>query len=364
MTLNTISTAITFLLLIVFSNACRQKAESLLSKTSFALETKGDTVRPLIITEPAAHDTDDAAIWVNIEDLSKSLIIGTDKDSLGALYVYDLGGKIILERTVKGLTRPNNVDVEYGFDLNGKATDIVVVTERFTNMIRVFRMPDMKPLDDGGIQVFENERYRSPMGVAIYKRASDRAFFVIVGRKEGPAEGYLWQYQLNATKSGNIAAHLVRKFGAWSGKEEIESIAVDDKLGFVYYSDETHGIRKYFADSQMGDEELALFGTTGFAEDQEGISVYEQTDSTGYILVSDQQASRFHIFSREGTNGLPHDYTLIKTVQVAAKESDGSDVTNQSFNNEFPGGLFVVMSDDRTFHYYSWQSLMGDRNVE
>ncbi len=45
-----------------------------------------------------------------------------------------------------------------------------------------------------------------------------------------------------------VKGTLVRKFGLFSGKKEIESIAVDDALGYVYYSDEGYGVRKYYAD--------------------------------------------------------------------------------------------------------------------
>jgi len=361
MTINKLSLII-FLVFISFLIACQQKEKSVGSEILTSVKSTNDTIQPLLVTEPVEHDTDDPALWINKNNLSKSLVIGTDKDSLGALYVYDLDGKIIKDKVVRGLSRPNNVDVEYGFNLNGQQIDLAIVTERFTNKIRIFSLPDMKPIDGGGIPVFENETFRDPMGVAIYKRPSDNAFFAIVGRKEGPtADGYLWQYQLKATLKGNVIAELVRKFGAWSGKEEIESIAVDDKLGYVYYSDETFGIRKYFADPEKGNKELALFGTTGFKEDHEGISIYEETDSTGYILVSDQQASKFHIFAREGDKRNPHHHQLIKTVQLAVKESDGSEITSQTFHNKYPGGLFVAMSDDKTFHFYSWKDVFGDK---
>ena len=79
-------------------------------------------IDPVVVTDTTAVDTDDPAIWLNSEDLSKSLILGTDKG--GAIYVFDLQGRIIPEKTVTGLGRMNNVDIEYGFMLGGVATDI------------------------------------------------------------------------------------------------------------------------------------------------------------------------------------------------------------------------------------------------
>ncbi|MCD8538839.1 MAG: phytase [Leadbetterella sp.] len=318
-------------------------------------------VKPLYVTEPARHDTDDPAIWVNPEDPSKSLIIGTDKNEDGALYVYDLEGKII--KVVDGLKRPNNVDVEYGLMLNGRPVDIAVTTERLTHKLRIYRLPDMEPIDNGGLEVYQGEtgeEFRDLMGVALYKRPSDQAIFVIAGRKSGPAEDYLWQYRLEDDGTGNVKASLARKFGKYSLTKEIEAIAVDDALGYVYYSDEGVGVRKYYADPEKGNEELALFATTGIKEDHEGISIYHLSDSTGYILLSDQQADQFHVFPREGMKGAPHQHDLITIIKTSTHESDGSEICSVPLNSNFQKGLFVAMSDNKTFQLYRWEDLAGE----
>jgi 3-phytase len=200
------------------------------------------------------------------------------------------------------------------------------------------------------------------MGISLYRRPADGTIFAIVGRKDGPTNGtYLWQYRLEDDGSGHVRAIKVREFGLYSGKKEIESIAVDDKLGYIYYSDEQVGVRKYLADPDApeANKELALFATTGFAGDNEGISIYEVDDQTGYILVSDQQANEFHIFTREGEAGNPHQHNLLKIISVSTNESDGSEVTNLPLNDKFPQGLFVAMSDNKTFQYYSWVDIAG-----
>lgn len=309
-----------------------------------------NAVRPRVVTEQTNHDTDDPAIWINRADTMQSLIIGTDKDADGALYAFDLQGKIVGK--TDRLHRPNNVDIAYGLLLNGERVDIAVATERETRKIRIFRLPGLQPIDGGGIPVFAGEQQGDPMGVALYTRPSDSAIFAIVGRKEGPLEGYLWQYRLQDDGQGRVKAELVRKFGKYSGKKEIEAIAVDNKPGYVYCSDETVGIRKYFADpDRKDDRELGLFGQSGFASDHEGISVYPVSDSTGYLLVSNQQVNSFMIFRREGKND------FVGEVPVSTIESDGSEITPVTFGGKFPGGLFVAMSNGRVFHYYAWDDL-------
>lgn len=320
-----------------------------------------DVLKPLVVTEPVRYDTDDPAIWVNAQDPAQSLIVGTDKDADGALYVFDLQGRVQPDKVVRGLLRPNNVDIAYGVSIGGERVDVAVVTERYAHRLRIYRLPDMAPVDGGGIEVFAGERARDVMGIALYTRPTDGALFAIVSRSDAyaPTQGYLHQYRLADDGTGQLRGVFTRAFGEWSGTKEIEAIAVDDALGYVYYSDENYGLRKYHADPMAddADEQLAEFGMNDFAEDREGISLYTREDGTGYILVSDQQVNRFNIYAREGAAGDPHRHELLASVALATDESDGSDLVSRSLPG-FEGGLFVAMSTDKTFQYYSVRDIL------
>lgn len=343
-----------FTTLAIFSTACSGSKGSSIPAA--------DALKPVLVTQPTKHDTDDPAIWIHPEDPAKSLVVGTDKNTDGALFVFDLKGRIVPEKTVANLERPNNVDIEYGLQVGDQEIDIVVTGERYKHLMRVFSMPDMTPIDGGGIPVFEGEtgeEFRHMMGVSLYKKPETGEIYAIVGRKNGPTDGsYLWQYKLTGQADGKVSATLVRKFGKYSGNKEIEAIAVDDEAGYIYYSDEGVGVRKYYADPARGNDELALFASEGFAHDHEGISIYEHKDGTGFILVSDQQADEFHIYPREGTSNGPHEHPLLKVVKVSTNESDGSEITSLPLGPGFPDGLFVAMSDNRTFHYYSPKAIL------
>lgn len=315
-------------------------------------------IKPYRVTDTVSYDSDDPAIWINPTDPSQSLLVGTDKGGDtgdGGLYVFSLEGKLLADKTVRGIKRPNNVDIAYGILIGGVKTDIAVCTERNTNSIRIFSLPDMKPVDGGGIPVFEGVAERAPMGIALYT-SPDNSIYAIVGRKTGPSGSYLWQYRLEDNGKGQLRATVVRKFGSYSGKNEIEAIAVDNELGYVYCSDESVGVRKYYVHPDSTTQELTLFGTSGFADNHEGISIYKTDSTTGYILVSDQQANQFQVFPREGTAGKAHDHTLIKTLKLSTVESDGNDVTSYPLPG-FPKGLFIAMSDDKTFQIYQWEDL-------
>jgi 3-phytase len=366
------------LMIVLFTLTACSGSEAPPASPAGSSEPAGSTaaeraLSPIVITEQSAVDTDDPAIWINPENPAKSLILGTDKG--GEIYVYDLDGGIIREKTVTGMGRTNNIDVAYGFQLGDETFDIAMSTDRGNNKLRTFRLPEMTPIDNGGIDAFEGEvpEKRLPMGLALYTRSSDGALFAIVSRKEGPSGAYLWQYRIEDDGSGSVKGTKVREFGSFADHitmvdegetkiAEIEAIAVDNELGYVYYSDEWGGIKKYHADPDHpdADVELAVFGTDGFTQDREGISIYKINDGTGYILVSDQQANAFRIFKREGEPDDPHNHQLIKVVNASTNESDGSDVTSMVLDERFPSGFFVAMSDNRTFHYYSWDDIAGE----
>ena len=310
-------------------------------------------VEPDVITEQTLHDTDDPAIWINHENPDQSIVFGTDKDTDGAIYAFDLEGKIIESKTIRGLKRPNNVDIRQGIQMNDSTSiDIMAFTERENEQIRLFSIPDMRPLDNGGFPVFQDEteeEFRLPMGISLFKSPKDGSLYAIVGRKNGPEQGYLHQFKVEFTND-KVSLTLVRKFGKYSGKKEIEAIAVDDALGHIYYSDEIFGIRKYHAEPSMGNEEIKLFGGETFQRDNEGIAIVAKEGKEGFIVVSNQQAETFNVFSRS-TN------QFLKEINLSTKQTDGCDVVAVPLNSTFKSGLFVAMNDEKNFYFYDLDKL-------
>ncbi|MCC7173671.1 MAG: phytase [Bryobacterales bacterium] len=327
-------------------------------------------IRAVLATAAVADDADDPAIWIHPSDPARSLILGTNKvkSPRGALVVFGLDGAI---RQVAGeLDRPNNVDVEYGLRLGGGTVDIAVVTERLQRRLRVFRIAadgsgitDITAFGQTGVLAGRTGAGAEPMGIALYRRPRDGVVFAIVAPKTGPREGYLEQYRLEDNGEGRVRAAWVRSFGNFSGAGEIEAVAVDDTLGYVYYADERCGIHKYHADpSHSGAPlELALFGQTGFSGDREGIAIYERDARTGYIVCTDQikGSSQYRIYRREGAPGKPHDHSeLLKIAAGGAHSTDGIEVTSAALGPRFPHGLLVAMnSKDRNFLLYRWEDV-------
>jgi len=331
---------------------------------------------PAAATAAVAHDPDDPAIWLHPTDPSRSLILGTDKiEEKGGLYVFALDGA--LRQRIGPLDRPNNVDVEYNVQLGERRADIAVLTERNQQRLRVFEIPPEGPplrdLAPAGLPVLEGQvgGASEPMGIALYKRPSDESVFAIVSPKTGAASDYLWQYRLALDGQGRIAARFVRRFGAFAHAAaqreetgEIEAVAVDDDLGYVYYSDERYGIRKYHADpdAPQAERELAAFGLQGYEGDREGLAIYATGPRTGYIVVSDQisRRSRLRIYRREGSPANPHEHIEVSSVLTASDATDGIEATSRPLPG-FPRGLLVMMnSRGKNFLLYSLAGVVGE----
>jgi 3-phytase len=331
-------------------------------------------LRPILHSEAVPRDADDPAIWVAPgADVGRSLILATDKaERRGGLHVFGLNGR--LRQVITPLDRPNNVDVEYGLTVGGRHVDIAVLTERKQHRLRVFAIPAdggaLRDIAPGGIPVFQDQAgdASEPMGIALYKRPKDGAIFAIVSRKSGGATEYLWQYRLEPAANGSVQGTLVRRFGNFSRSGEIEAVAVDDALGFVYYSDERFAIRKWHADPDhpKADQELAVFAKEGYQGDREGLAVYANPDGTGYLVSSDQVdgGSRLLLYRREGAPGDPHNHReTVASIPTTADATDGLEVVTQPLPG-FPRGLLVMMnSGPRNFLFYSWQDVEATRRA-
>ena len=322
-------------------------------------------------TAALPDDPDDPAVWRHPSDPSRSLIIGTIKVAAptGGIAVFGLDGQI--RQIISGIDRPNNVDVEYGVQLGGKTVDIAVATERLKRQLRLFRIdPDAGRLDDlGGLPILSGQEGESgaPMGIALYRRGSDRAIFAVIAPKEGPESGYLWQYRL-IERDGRPAAEFVRRFGVFSAtkvrsENEIEAVAVDDPLGYVYYSDEADGVHKWHADPDHpgAGAELAHFARAGFRGDREGIAIYARPDGTGYIVVTDQLPanSEYHVYAREGASGNPHDHSReLAVLRGGADSTDGLEIFSGGLGAQLPQGAMVAMnSSARNFLVFRWEDV-------
>jgi len=318
------------------------------------------SVNSKVSTGAVKGDADDPAIWIHPATPAKSVIIGTDKDASGGLYVWDMTGKQI---QYVALGRPNNVDVRYGMKVGGQPIDIAVTNSRSNpKQIKVYKInPNDGTLTDlttgSGILTPELD---DPYGVCLYQRPSDGAMFVIESTQSG-AKSNLHQYRLEDDGNGKVKGAYVRTFGNNTIKKFVEGLVADDELGYVYASDETNAIRKYYADPGRGDDnQIVAFALgDGISGDREGLAIYKCPNGAGYLLASNQSGTNVKVYRREGEDGDPHKHTLLTTIKTnGSSATDGLDVTNRPTSAQFPKGFVITHNaPGKQFKLYAWEEI-------
>ncbi len=314
-------------------------------------------IKPYVVTTPLPNDPDDAAVWIDSKSPHKSRIYINDKHKNGGIYVFELDGKPAADISAQSLQRPNNIDAIQGLNwvLNKDSVQgLLFATERLTQKVKVYALPDLKLVNLEGFDVFvedtsKNVDRHSPMGIAVGSNKAKDTLHIYVSRKNGPSVGYLAEYQLTHSQKHGLKWEFVRNLGLFSGLKEIESVAVNHALNELIYSDEGFGIRTFSLTKQTNDS----FGMKQFKADVEGICVVNGlTDfPDGLICVSDQQRNSINFFNAKTKQ-------FFGKVRIAATETDGIDYL-PLLSAELPYGTLLVMNNkNHNFHYYSLKQLI------
>jgi len=323
-----------------------------------------ETRPPLLDDEVEDADADDPAIYVHPTDAASSLVITAVKN--GGLRVYDLAGELV--QTVNpGEIRYNNVDLIYGFELDGETVDLAIASDRNNDKLAIFAInPDasgdyLNEVTDSSIgTIFQAAPFappysvseRSAYGLAAYTSPFTGEDYVFVTRRE---TGDVAQYKLVDSGSGTISAERVRTFtvpipeGAPADTDpQLEGTVVDRERGIVYIGQENVGIWKYDAEpngSNTGTlvDTVKELGGENLTNDVEGLTIYYGADGTGYLLASSQGDNTFAAYSREGNNEFLGRFGIGANGSIdGVQESDGADVINVPLGPNYPFGLFVT----------------------
>lgn len=294
-------------------------------------------VVPVVETTPpvgAMDIADDPAIWVHPTDPGLSLVIGTSKSPTdGGLYVYDLDGSQ-LQRIASGAN--NNVDLRYGFSLDGETVDIVAVANKASNAIDFYAIdPVARRLTAVGSKATTS---LAEVGLCMYRSSFSGNYYVFTVRSSGVVR----QYEIG-DQAGSIVATSVRSFDAGGLSE---GCAVDDELGNLFISEEQRALWKYGAEPGDGGTraEVDSVGASGhLVGDVEGVGIYLASGGTGYVIVSNQGESTYTVYRREGANDFLGTFRIVDGNGVdGAQETDGLDVVNAALGAAFPSGLLVA----------------------
>jgi myo-inositol-hexaphosphate 3-phosphohydrolase len=115
--------------------------------TALLLAAGAFDIPSVVRTEQISHDLGDPSIWVHPYNPARSLIIATNRmpGPNGSHVAFGIDGRI--RRRVRGVDRPDSIDMEYGLSLGGHSVDIAVSTEEIKQHLRVFRVSDDDVVD-------------------------------------------------------------------------------------------------------------------------------------------------------------------------------------------------------------------------
>ncbi|MFE4534795.1 phytase [Streptomyces scopuliridis] len=340
---------------------------------------------------------DDPAIWVNPEDAQRSLVLATAK--VGGLYVYDLAA-----RQVQALAapKPPSADDEPGRINNVDAiegTDLAIATDRGRDKLVIYRVDanrrqnpvsdvtaeDTSPYIFSADQAEVNEQ-ATAYGLASWKDRKTGRIYAVVSQE---IENRVALLELTNAAGGTIGYRKIRTIqfpstfklpngDSWTPCEApgeqpyLEGMRVDPANGTLYAGQENVGLWRLNADltgeptlidkvkdfgvpyeQDPATEECTPgedpgFGGEHLVADVEGITLIDQPNGGGYVVVSSQGDSTFALYDRDPAKG----NKFRTSFRVAAGKGDNAidgadgtdslDIVNKPLGGRYPHGLAVI----------------------
>ncbi|MEO7294807.1 MAG: phytase [Candidatus Limnocylindria bacterium] len=301
------------------------------------------TVQWIVETEPVPDGrdaADDPAIWVDSEDPTRSVIIGTNKKGTDGLLVYDLSGA---QLQATGGAAMNNVDLRSDVSIGGRDRILVVASTVDERTLEVFeldpRTRTLAPLPGGSIET----RIRGG-GVCLHRAAHD-AIHAFVTR----GNGLVQQWRLVGSDDERVEWELVREM---TFESRIEGCVADDAAGHVFFSEEAVGIWRIAADTEAHeDRELIDVADNGgrLTPDVEGLAIAAYPDGRRFLIASSQGDDRFVVYRLDGSSVVVHlgEFQVLGLNGDDVTHTDGVEVTTQPLAPApFRGGMLVVQDDE------------------
>ncbi|MGB8380482.1 MAG: phytase [Dermatophilaceae bacterium] len=363
------------------------------------------------------NDADDPSFWVHPTDPSKSLVITAVKEA--GIDVFRPDGSLVQTVSIPSNSRYNNIDVIYGVSLGGSSRDLAVVSDRDTDKLHIFAIdgnaadPLTEVTSSSAPLVFGTTKKinsKTTYGLATWRNPDNGNGEVFVTQenttnlaklKLTDAGGGKVSYQKVATASlpaqFSGADYGLPNNTTWKPcfnakhpdwEAHAEGMVVDPATGTLWLDQEVVGLWKMTTDltspqlvhklTRFGqkyststgkcviDKSSTSYGESHLPGDLEGISLYRAgTGSDGYLIISNQNASLYTVFSRDGQSYLGS-FTIGAGSGIdAVQATDGLDVINVPMGSQYPQGLLVTQDGKDTpeagtnFKFTPWQNVAG-----
>ncbi|WP_390548682.1 phytase [Qipengyuania sp. MTN3-11] len=300
-------------------------------------------------TEPVGTSNEDAAddpaIWRNMADPSKSLIVGTDKKA--GLHVYDLEGRDLgflgggLFNNVDLAEMPDGRVLVVASDRTDVATAHLLVATLDTNTAQLTRV--------ARIEVGAGEGY----GVCMGEPAANGTIDVF----SAPKNGAIYRTRLTSTRNGMSGVTTTIA----TVPSQPEGCVVDPRTGTLYIGEEAAGI--WAIDMESGAKRLvARMDNKQLVADVEGLALAAEGVDGGYLVASSQGDNAYAVFALPNMRPLGR-FRIVQGTIGSAEETDGIALDPRSFGPDYPDGLFIAQDginppSAQNFKLVSWGKIL------
>ena len=299
-------------------------------------------------TEPvfAGDDAaDDMCVLENFNNPESSLIISSDKKY--GIIVYDLEGFKLYDYEVG---RINNVDILPSRSFQNKY--IVAGTNRTYNSIDIYLFNSKGELENLILRK-EIPSLKDVYGVTFYR--DDFNTYLFISDKKGNVEQ--WSYN---NDEANSEIKFVRKLKFSS---LVEGLVADESKGKIYIGQERKGIWELNAFPSFDSQKKLIFKKSkNFKPDFEGLTLRDDGNGEGYLIVSVQGSNGYLIIDRKSLDAKIF-FRIIDGDKIdGTTETDGIDVTSIK-TSKFPNGFFIAQDDDndglnQNFKLVDWNKIL------
>ncbi len=285
---------------------------------------------------PSADDAaDDAAIWINPADSSKSLILATDKQA--GLLVFNMEGKT---QQFLPLGRLNNVDLRQGLTLGAWQGDLAAASNIGAHSIDLFSV------NASGVKSLASfpSQFPSPYGICTGEVEDGLLVFVTY------KSGVLQIHKISGINNDQVEQQLLSSHHFSSA---LEGCDYNDATRQLFVGEEDVGVWRISIHQsldtlvRLNPELIARVGENGIEDDVEGITLYNHSQQQ-WVVASSQGNSSYAIFSQTSGEFVGRFRVGRGEYSDGTQGTDGIAAVSHYINDHFPQGVLVVQDDNNT----------------
>jgi len=278
------------------------------------------------------HAALDAAIWLDTQEPSKSLLLVSGGE--GGLEIDELsGGRAARFETVEA----GFIDIRQNFPSGAAAVDLVIASDQRLGAVRVYAL-DAPARRIAELTVAPIEIDDAITGLCTFRSALTHKLYAFVATDQGQLEQ--WELFL---QDGKARGQLVRRIAAGKG---VSHCVADDESAAVYFSEESVGIWRIAAEpeSDAARTPVDLLEPRGtLHEEVKGLALYRGQQQSAYLIAADAGAGAFNVYDLDGKRA--------GTFSVKGKDLDVGDAEGllaaaDPLGSDFPQGALIVADED------------------